>query len=132
MQAKSGCVARFMPRFDGPYKITEAYPATSDYKLVLPVTSKAINTFHVSHLQPYIANDDELFPGRTLVRLGPVVMAEGTTEFYIEKILDRQPRGRGKQYLVWWLGYGPEHDLWLPQSELLDTEALAKYENQEL
>lgn len=131
MQAKSGQVAKFMPRFDGPYEITEAFPMMSDYRLALPATSKAINTFHVLHLCPFVANDDELFPSRTLAKPGLVVTAEESTEFFIEKILDGQPWGRGKQYLVQWFGYGPEHDLWLPCSELLDMEALAKYEEWE-
>jgi hypothetical protein len=32
----------------------------------------------------------------------------------IDKIIDQRTRGRGKQFLVRWLGYGPEADLWLP------------------
>jgi hypothetical protein len=34
---------------------------------------------------------------------------------------------RGQQYLVHWQGYGPEYDLWLSRSELLETEALASW-----
>ncbi|KAF8239647.1 hypothetical protein L208DRAFT_1464471 [Tricholoma matsutake] len=45
----------------------------------------------------------------------------------IEKILDKHTHGHGHQYLVQWLGYRPEHDLWLPQSELIDTKALQNY-----
>lgn len=49
MQAKSGHVAKFMPRFDGLYEIMHAFPETSDYRLALP-TTEGMNTFHVSHL----------------------------------------------------------------------------------
>jgi hypothetical protein len=33
------------------------------------------------------------------------------------------------QYLVRWLGYGEESDLWLPRGELMDSEALEVWEN---
>ncbi len=42
----------------------------------------------------------------------------------VERILDRRRRGRGWQYLVRWVGFGPEHDLWLPGSRVDDLEAL--------
>jgi len=44
----------------------------------------------------------------------------------VDKILDeKKGRGRGqKRYLVRWVGQGPEHDLWLPEKELEDCEAL--------
>lgn len=76
----------------------------------------------------HVENDDILFPGRTMERLGPIMTAEGSTEFFMEKILDERPHGRGKQYLVHWKGYGPDLDLWLPQSEILETEALDVWE----
>ena len=41
--------------------------------------------------------------------------------------MDERTRGRGKQYLVRWIGYGPESDLWLPRSELLGTQALENW-----
>ena len=35
-QAKSGCVAKFMPCSDSPFVVTQAYPAKSSYTLHLP------------------------------------------------------------------------------------------------
>ncbi|KAF8234488.1 hypothetical protein L208DRAFT_995287, partial [Tricholoma matsutake] len=58
------------------------------------------------------------FTGRAMERPGPIVGPEGTTEFFIERILDERPHGRGKQYLMRWKGYRPELDLWLPRSEM--------------
>lgn len=129
MQKKSSRVAKFMPRWDGPYKILEAFPKSSTYKLALPPPSSQYSMFHVSHLKIHVQNDDELFPGRTMEHLGPIVTTEGSTEFFIEKILDEWPWGRGKQYLVCWKGYGADSDLWLPRSELLETEALEQWES---
>lgn len=50
MQAKDGCMAKFMARYDGPYKILEAYPDSLTYKLLLPTASKQTPLFHVSQL----------------------------------------------------------------------------------
>lgn len=63
MQQKDGRVAKFMPRFDGPYDILEAYPESSTYKLLLPTSAKQHPNFHVSQLRRHIPNDPELFPG---------------------------------------------------------------------
>lgn len=128
MQARDGHVAKFMARYDGPYEILEAYPDSSTYKLLLPASSKQTPLFHVSQLQPHLENDATLFPSPELQRPGPIITEQGATEYFIDHILDERPRGRGKQYLVRWLGYGPESDLWLPWSELLETEALASWE----
>jgi hypothetical protein len=128
IRAKDGRVAKFMPRFDGPYKILQAFPESSSYRLELPTASKAHPTFHVAQLRTHIPNNDSLFPSRAHAAPKGLVTEDGTTEYFIDRILDRQPRGRGHQFLVCWSGYGPEHDLWLPRSELLETEALALYE----
>lgn len=114
MRAKDGRVAKFMPRFDGPYNVLEAHPDTSTYRLLLPPS-----------------NNPELFPNRELERPGPIVTEDGVTEYFIDKILDERSRGRGKQYLVQWKGYGAESDLWLPRTELLETEALETWVNRE-
>jgi hypothetical protein len=62
MQAKDGRVVKFMVRNDSPYKILEAYPKSSTYKLLLPTLSKQLPTFHVSQLRPHHQNDKALFP----------------------------------------------------------------------
>jgi hypothetical protein len=126
--AKDGRVAKFMPRFDGPYEVTQVFLDSLSYRLHLPPTTKAHPMFHVAQLHTHVPNDDDLFPGRAHIAPKPLVTADGSTEYFIDKILDRRPKGRRHQFLVRWTGYGPEHDLWLPWSELLETEALATYE----
>jgi len=51
-------------------------------------------------------------------------MENGVKEYYIDKIIDVCKHGRGMQYLVQWLGYGPEGDEWLAGSELVDNATL--------
>ncbi|GLB37187.1 hypothetical protein LshimejAT787_0402380 [Lyophyllum shimeji] len=124
MQKKDGRVAKFMPRFDGPYEVMHAHPESSSYTLKLPDGVNVLPTFHASLLKHYEANDNDLFPSRMLSMPGPIVTEDGEEESFIDKIVDERNRGRGKQYLVRWRGYGPEHDLWRPGREMEDTEAL--------
>lgn len=100
MQKWSGRVAKFMPHWDGPYNVLEAFPEILTYKLALPPPASRFTTFHVSLLKRHIENNDELFPGRWMEKSGPIVMPKGSTEYFMDKILDEQPRGQGKQYLV--------------------------------
>ena len=61
-----GCVAKFMPRFDGPYTILSATPETSTYVLEIPQSPQLSNMFHVSQLRTYVPNNQDLFPSREL------------------------------------------------------------------
>ena len=117
-------VAKFMPRFDGPYIIADINHEASTVTLDLPPSSKLYPTYHTAEVLPYNENDCALFPSRELARPGSIITKDGLQEYFVEKIIDARKRGRGMQYLVQWLGYGPEEDQWLPGSELADNTAL--------
>lgn len=57
-------VAKLMPHFNSPYRITTAHPKFSTYTLDLP-NSTVFPTFHVSQLLPYHKSDSSLFLGCT-------------------------------------------------------------------
>ncbi|RXW17191.1 hypothetical protein EST38_g8660 [Candolleomyces aberdarensis] len=116
--------AKFIPRFDGPYRILKAHADSSSYTLDLPVSSNIFPTFHVSQLKRFVPNDASKFPSREHSRPGPVMTPDGAEEWWIDRIIDSRRRGRGWRYLVRWRGYGPEDDEWLPGKELEDCEAL--------
>jgi hypothetical protein len=122
MSAKSGRVAKYMPRFDGPFKILDKHAEFSTYTLELPNEPGRFPVFHASEIEPYIANDDEKFPSRRKAKEpDPVLNEYGEEEHFIDKIIDERPRGRGKQYLVRFTG-GDER--WLPGREIANCEAL--------
>jgi hypothetical protein len=122
--------AKFMPRHDGPYTVVRAFPEKSEYTLQLPNNPTTFPGFHASLLKPFVANDAELFPSREFSRPPPILTDQGTEENLIDKIIDARKRGRGKQYLVRWIGFGKDHDEWLPRKELEETEALEIWEQQ--
>jgi hypothetical protein len=96
----------------GPYSIIEAINSRAyrlDLRGQLPRTHPV---FHVSLLEPYVAND---IPGRVLPP-PPAVEIDGHDEFEIESILDSRIRYRKLQYLVKWVGYDDVD--WCPQTDL--------------
>jgi hypothetical protein len=123
-------VAKFMPRHDGPYTVTHTFPERSEYTLKLPNNPNTFPGFHAHLLKRYVPNDPLLFPDREPARPRPIVTEDGTEEWYIDKIVDARRRGRGVQYLVRYEGYGREHDEWRPGSEMADTDALDRWEDE--
>lgn len=79
-----------------------------------PAHTNVHPTFHASELKRHVPNNAELYPSRELQRPGPIVTPTGATEWETERIIDSRSRGRGRQYLVHWHGYGPEADVWVP------------------
>jgi len=124
MQARDGRTAKFMPRYDGPYKVIWSFPGSSNYMLELPTGFKVHSTFHASLLKPFRPNNSSEYPDREPPRPGPVPNDAGDEEYVIEKIVDQWKRGGRMQYLVRWLGYDERDDLWKWQDELEECEAL--------
>lgn len=121
-------VAKFLPRFDGPYRVTKVHPETSSYTLELPNQPNTYPTFHASELKRHVPNDASMFPSREYDKPGPILTDEGLEEFLVEEIIDERKRGVGKQYLVRWAGYGPEDNRWLAGSQLQECAALDAWE----
>ena len=113
-----------MPRYDGPYMIIETDDEHLTVTLDLPNTPNAFPTYHSSIVLPYVKNNATLFPGREFSRPSPIMTEDSKEEYYVCDIVDEQKWGRGYQYLVHWVGYGPEEDHWIAGSELNDTKVL--------
>ena len=123
--------AKLMPRSDGPFEITSAFPDRSYYNLRLPGGTQIFTGFHASQLKRFIPNDDVLFPGRALERPGPVAGQGVDEEWELDAIVDR--RGsvrRGWSYLVRYKGWGNQDQQWISRSVLRRTaeELVDEYE----
>lgn len=119
-----GRAAKFMPRYDGPYTITKINLQNSTVTVCMPNAPKAFKTFHFSEVLPFTENDRTLFPTRQLAEPGPAAVINGEDEFLVDKIIDERVRGRGRQYLVTYVGWGPEENRWLSGTELATNYAL--------
>ena len=113
------------PQLVGPFRVLERIGRLA-YRLELPDTMRIHNVISVAHLEP--ATDPEADPYRRRRLPAPAVVVDGYEEFEIEKLLQKRRirRGRGwsTQYLVRWLGYGPEYDEWMPDYRLSNASEL--------
>ena len=60
----------------------------------------------------------------------PPIEIDDSLEYEVERVLDHRSVKRGKgtkqEFLVKWLGYGPEHNTWEPQKNLTNCKDILK------
>jgi hypothetical protein len=103
----------------GPFTI-EKLVGTQTYRLILPPTIRIHPVFHVSLLEPFVANT---FPGRVATPPLPIHI-DNVEEYEVETVLDSKRFGRQLKYRIHWKGYGPEDDTWEPKSNLTNSPDL--------
>ena len=118
--------SKLMPRYVGPFKIARKVNQVA-YELDLPPSMKIHNVFHVSLLAQY-RSDGSVSPPP------PPKLIGGELEYEVERILmhrDKHPLHKWsikREFLVKWLGYGPEHNTWEPEANLTNCpELLSEY-----
>jgi hypothetical protein len=121
-----GRARKLCPKFVGPWKVLQAWPETSTYRLELPTAlqQRRINpVFHVSLLRPYNASNDSLFPNR----VHPEPYDFGTSEdqeWFVNELLGHRWIGKGLEFEVRWsLG----DTTWEPLENCKELEALDRY-----
>ncbi|XP_062416221.1 uncharacterized protein LOC119228560 [Pungitius pungitius] len=75
-------------------------------------------TFHVGKLKP--AKESPMVPRAAAPPLPRMV--DGGPVYPVKRLLAVRKRGRGRQYLVDWKGYGPEHRSWVRSSFIVDLD----------
>ncbi|XP_056130605.1 uncharacterized protein LOC130107851 [Lampris incognitus] len=114
---------KLAPRYVGPYTI-DRIVNPSAVRLHLPTSLKIHPVFHVSRLKPVATS-----PVSPPVQAPPPprVLDGGDMVWDVDQLLAVRRRGRGYQYLVDWVGYGPEDRSWVPRSYLADPALLEEF-----
>ena len=91
-------MAKFFPRWDGPYRVTKCHPEASAYTLDIP--TNAYPTFYAAQLKHHFENDATLFPSHKFDQPGPILTPNSHKEYLVNKIVDSRRQGKGWQFLV--------------------------------
>ena len=101
----------------GPFAIIGPV-GTSSFRLDLPPSMHIHPVFHVSLLEPHIANT---FPGR-IQKIPPPVHIHGFPEFEVREILSSKILRRKIWYFVDWVGYDKSEQSWQPVANLSNAK----------
>ena len=111
---------KLAPRFVGPLKVLERIGEVA-YKLDLPETMRIHNVFRVSLLKHYYSDGRAKPPP-------PCEIIDDEPEWEVARVLNHRLVKHGRktqvEYLLTFVGYGPEYNLW--QDDVKDCEQLVK------
>ena len=121
-----GRARKLMPRFLGPYKVLKAMNDSSNVTLELPPELKDMRispTFHTNLVQPYVKNNDILFPKRE-ARSYYDFGNNDEQEWFVDEILAHKWTDNSLELQVkWTLG----DVTWEPIDSCKNLEALDSY-----
>ena len=96
------------------------------FRLALPSSIKIHPVFHVSLLEPHVANP---FPNR-IVAPPLAIQVDGVEDFEVNSILDSRMRRRKLEYYVDWVGYDVSDRSWEPPVVLTNAnDAIQDFHN---
>lgn len=108
---------KFGPQFAGPFRVLE-HISQAAYRVDFPSSWKIHDVVSVAHLEPAPPLDPF---GRLIPGAGPITYSD-----HARRILAVRGHGKGLRYLVDYDGLGPEHQQWIPPSQL-DAQLLAEF-----
>ena len=107
---------KLAPRFVGPFPISRVIGPAA-VRLRLPRSLRVHPTFHVSQVKPVTENQQ-------VPPTAPPEVIDSGPVYKVKQLLAVRNRGRGKQYLVDWEGYGPEERQWVPSHHIVDPDLI--------
>lgn len=113
---------KLAPRFVGPFPVSKVLSPAA-VRLRLPRPLRVHPTFHVSQVKP--VRRSALVP--PLQTPPPPEMVDGGPVYKVKRLLAVRTRGRGRQYLVDWLGYSPEERQWIPSRFIMDPTLIKDF-----
>lgn len=121
-----GRAKKLLPKFIGPYKVEEAWPDTSTYKIELPedLRKRRIHpTFHISRLRRHEASDDVLFPHRD-TRVFYDMGTPSNDDWLVEEVTGHRGKGKSLEFNVRW---NMGDDTWEPLAKVQGCGELELY-----
>ncbi|SJL06872.1 uncharacterized protein ARMOST_10214 [Armillaria ostoyae] len=109
--------AKLVQRWIGPFEVLEKINLKA-YRLRMGDKYPGSPVFNIEHLKPYQESPKE-FQKRTL--LPETREGDSKEEFEVEKIVGHRYQARKLQFLVRWLGYGPQFDSWATAKDLTNA-----------
>ena len=100
----------------GPFAVIGPV-GSSAFKLSLPPSMHVHPVFHVSLLEPHVANT---FQGR-VVEVPLPIQVDGIPEFEVNSILDSRFRRRKLYYFLDWVGYDESERTWEPATNITNA-----------
>lgn len=122
IKLKTPGTMKLMPKWIGPFPVTKCIGTTA-VQLALPPKSRIHNTFHVSLVKHYHADGSVQPPPPRFLEEDPIY----TVEALIDDRVTKRGRKQVHEYLVSWAGYGPEHNMWVPDDWILDPTLISDY-----
>ena len=113
---------KLAPRFVGPYSVSKVI-GPSAVRLRLPRSLRVHPTFHVSRVKP--VKESSMVPATPPPP--PPRVVDGGPVYTVKSLLAVRNRGRGRQFLVDWEGYGPEERSWVPKSFIMDPDLITDF-----
>ena len=120
------------PKWPGPFQVQAPAGPKANHLSRLPYYLAVYLKFNVNLLKPAAGppqagpgptgTSGSLHPGLT----GPSFLPISEDEYEIECILSEYPFWGEFQYLVYWHGYGPSEDCWIPLSDIDNACKLLK------
>jgi len=114
--------SKLSPTLRGPYVVVER-TGTNRYSAKHMFTNAMIDV-HLDHLQPFIGTIADAEKAAKLDALS----GEYEVELIVEhKFVKKRQTLNTIRFRVRWLGWGPEHDSWLPYQDIAELKALDDY-----